>query len=107
MLVTGNSTKADKPVTKSALTLQPPPPLSISALFYSIQSYLKLYTKKNRQLRQGFKVTPGNRTLNLPHKRRRTYRLYESLLLKVLIDLALILQNDYAKLYMVVNLLVE
>ena len=76
MLVTGNSTKADKPVTKSALTLQPPPPLSISALFYSIQSYLKLYTKKNRQLRQGFKFTPGNRTLNLPHKRRRTYRLY-------------------------------
>ena len=27
MLVTGNSTKADKPVTKSALTLQTPPPL--------------------------------------------------------------------------------
>ena len=75
MLVTGNSTKADKPVTKSALTLQTPP-LSISALFYSIQSYLKLYTKKNRQLRQGFKVTPGNRTLNLPHKRRHTYILY-------------------------------
>ena len=43
MLVTGNSTKADKPVSKSALTLQTPPPtlhqcfiLQYSKLFKAI-----------------------------------------------------------------------
>ena len=36
MLVTGNSTKADKPVTKSALTLQTPPPHSPSVLYFIV-----------------------------------------------------------------------
>ena len=37
MLVTGNSTKADKPVSKSALTLQtPPPPHSPSVLYFTV-----------------------------------------------------------------------
>ena len=41
MLVTGNSTKADKPVSKSALTLQTPPPPTLHQCF--ILQYSKLF----------------------------------------------------------------
>ena len=61
MSVARNSHMINQPEANGALVL---PPLSITASFYG---YLKL--RKGKKVKEGFEVTPGNRTREFSHRR--------------------------------------
>ena len=64
--VARDSHLTNKPVAINARIL--PPSLSISAPFYGYLKLLKA-TRKGRKSKEGFVVTSGNRTRDIPHRR--------------------------------------